>query len=223
MPGKHEEWLRRFFKSGWSFNLCLLAGVALLVVADNVTVARSGYPITLFSIPFFFGMPLGAFASVFVLWLLLARNGRAMREYAPFALAFIVILLTECWYWSPLNADLHLKLADRGLKAKVEQIVGIAQLQQWAEKMLSRPLEELPLDGEGRVRAEAWPAGLANFDYTRVFVQEEQDGLRYVQIFWGGGFFHYGVLIGSPSFHPEETRDRRVCRWADGVYGWQER
>jgi hypothetical protein len=57
--------------------------------------------------------------------------------------------------------------------------------------------------------------------YVSLSVGQREEG-RHVSIIWGGGFHHWGVLVGPPTFRAESNQGQWVRRWRDGVYGYQE-
>lgn len=49
----------------------------------------------------------------------------------------------------------------------------------------------------------------------------QNGGEPYVCVYWGGGFGHWGLKIGSPSFRAPDDGDYQL-EWEPGVYVWHD-
>ncbi len=117
---------------------------------------------------------------------------------------------------------------DRGVRFRVERIVGIDELQSWVVDILAQDPEDVLIADTGEVK----PQFLT--DDVRALVPHpwcisvwhpnggSDDG--FVFITWGGGFHHWRVYVGPPTFTVENWVEGKgwFNRWQEGVYGWQE-
>jgi len=113
-------------------------------------------------------------------------------------------------------------LMDLGMRLRVASTGGTEKIQLWAIEILEKSggntfgrtpsiSEEAMSEQIRRIRA----------NYIWV-VPGDGDEKRHVSIIWGGGFHHWGILVGPPAFHTESNETQCVYRWRDGVYGYHE-
>ena len=104
----------------------------------------------------------------------------------------------------------------RSFAKQVQQTAAATQIQDWA-------LGQIELAEGGRMELDSLPSfldmpndGLPNYAHV-----EPNSGQPYLVAQWGGGFGHWGLLVGSQSLkYPIE--DHFHIEWAPGVYIWHE-
>jgi hypothetical protein len=96
------------------------------------------------------------------------------------------------------------------------------ELQKWAVSTLDTskggyhelPAEKLPKAIQ-TLRSEGYPLEIAYYTPTL------SDGESYISIVWGGGFGHWGIDIGKPSFQEPRGSDAVLSSmWIPGIYFW---
>jgi hypothetical protein len=131
-------------------------------------------------------------------------------------LLLLPLLAAVIFSWSPAGGQASADFLDFALRRKVENSVGIANLQRWAEEQLNAPR-----GSSDHIPREAWPAGLDQFPNTEVLIIQRSYEPLHVEIWWGGGFHSWGIFVGPPSYRAESDDHTRVTRWCDGVYSFQ--
>jgi hypothetical protein len=106
---------------------------------------------------------------------------------------------------------------EKGFLETVERRVDPDLLQKWAIERLALhqatnatvqiPSTELP-SFVVRIRPSGAPAALIS----------ELDGHRFVELVWGGGFGHWGLIIGPPNFEVPEQKGYTILKWKPGIY-----
>jgi len=101
----------------------------------------------------------------------------------------------------------------------VQHSISEAQLRDWA-------LDEIAAASGGRVEVSATPDFL---NATRsgppsYVVVEPGDSTHqpYVHVYWGGGFGHWGLKVGSTSFRAVDDARNHHIEWKPGLYVWHE-
>jgi len=109
------------------------------------------------------------------------------------------------------------------LRNRVVWIVGTERLQQWAVETLDDPP---PADEHGRIilDRDSLPEDIQNVagylpEYNVVFLSDDGKDDR-ISFGHGGGFYHYGIIVGRPGFVP--VNPNRYDKIADGIWGCQE-
>jgi hypothetical protein len=180
-------------------------------------------------------------------WTLVAilPAGIALFVLAPASLLLMSLALAKFWLWSEAwERELRIGLicgllaaltftfgtpggllkpglADRAVQREFERSIGLVSLQQWAMEILQKP------NGLRPSRSDLLPRGVLpdSLRPLAVAVWLERGASPdddYVHIAIGGGFHHYGVLVGAPGFRPADTPHYWTRRWRDGIYGYQE-
>jgi hypothetical protein len=110
-----------------------------------------------------------------------------------------------------------------GLRNRVVWVVGTERLQQWAVETLDNPP---PADEHGRIilDRDSLPEDIQNVagylpEYNVVFLSDDGKADR-LQFGHGGGFYHWGIVVGRPGFTP--VYPKRYDRIADGIWGYRE-
>lgn len=107
---------------------------------------------------------------------------------------------------------------------------GQGELQAWAVSLLDGPRDHLDFDGweHWRVPREAWSHQVQRLRPNGVnIVPVFENGREAVVLGYGGGFFHWWIVVGRPGSQPDPKLndpniDSRWIRWADGIYDWQQ-
>ena len=134
-----------------------------------------------------------------------------MRKVFVSILALLVILVAAFFVLGP-----GCKWKARSFFKQAQQTTTSSQIQEWA-------LTEIGTAGTERTELGPPPSflnmpddGPPNYLYV-----EPNDGQPYLVAQWGGGFGHWGLLVGDESLeYPID--DYFHIRWAPGVYVWHE-
>jgi hypothetical protein len=103
---------------------------------------------------------------------------------------------------------------------RVRSVVNPGDLQAWATNLIAKTpfqghdsLEIKPTDVPRSVYA------IYGEDPEMVFLQHSDTG-DYVEIWFGGGFGHWGIDVGPSSFKGIENPKFHVVPWKPGIYFW---
>jgi hypothetical protein len=109
-------------------------------------------------------------------------------------------------------------MTDLGVKRRVATCGGLTQLTTWATTMFEIPTETvIYLHGENlpdHVRC------LQASDVS-IFNRPHEENRR-LDIIWGGGFHHWGILIIPQHQQLERYPRGWVTQWQPGIYAWYE-
>jgi hypothetical protein len=112
-------------------------------------------------------------------------------------------------------------LFDMGVKLRVARAGGIDNVQDWAVELLKK--ESISADESGLLDVEALPEHIRQLKPTGVAIFDGPPEYRHVRIGWGGGFFHWGLMVGPPTYtRAEGGNPMMVTRWRKGVYIYTE-
>jgi hypothetical protein len=107
-----------------------------------------------------------------------------------------------------------------GLRNRVVWLVGTERLQQWAVEVLDNPP---PADEYGRIllNRDTLPEDIRSIagHYNVIFLSEDGKDDR-ISLGHGGGFYHWGIVVGRPGFTP--TDPSQYDKIADGMWGYFE-
>jgi hypothetical protein len=113
------------------------------------------------------------------------------------------------------------------LRGLVALTGGEDKLQSWAMEVLAQADKSIDEhDSNWHVPREDWSGQVHWLKPKQVNVQQDfQDDMKLVYLCYGGGFFHWNIVIGPPAFVRESKpdgplSDRTWIRWRDGVYCW---
>lgn len=138
------------------------------------------------------------------------------------ALTLSLILISLYFIFSP-GFMMNFLLTDIGMRLKTASTGGAEQLQVWAVDILEKPRDEIVgNDSLGRIKKDFLSKQVQRFSSRNIYIASGAEDEQHIRIIWGGGFHHWGILVGSPTF--QTTSDDRQCvyRWRDGVYGYHE-
>jgi len=143
-----------------------------------------------------------------------SRKSRWLRFGFPICLLFIVLLF---YLGSMRLITVH---RAHSTFTKIQKNIDPEELRQWAVDLARRfhngehvPKSELPktLLNLGRSPPK--------IGIPRRTADATDDSRCYVILIWGGGFFHWGMLIGSPQFqHGDENHQHHIIQWVPGIY-----
>ena len=128
--------------------------------------------------------------------------------------AITTIVLT----WKPIYETRLPRFA-----SAVKQVIDPSELQKWAVITLSKansdsselPLQEVP-EPLRNLRSDGCQIEYAFY----AIATSPKDS--YIVLMWGGGFGHWGIDVGDPSFDEPEDNNAFYIKWAPGVYFWEE-
>jgi len=108
-----------------------------------------------------------------------------------------------------------------------KKAVDPTELQQWAVRVL----QETSQSESRMVKKEDIPSSVRNLKTNGLHFEmvtcdsdaPAPSSERSICIWWGGGFFHWGIRVGSPTFKitPTSTSTTYV-EWRPGIYFWRE-
>jgi hypothetical protein len=106
------------------------------------------------------------------------------------------------------------------LAARVRSVVKPEELQAWATNLIART----PFEGRDSVKIK--PSDVPQFvhaiygeDPEMVFIHHSDTG-NFIEIWYGGGFGHWGIDVGPPTFQGIENPNFYVVPWKPGIYFW---
>lgn len=143
----------------------------------------------------------------------LVRNRRIARLLHGVSLS--------AWLGLALLALLHAPPSDEALLAQfsvqVKQVADVATLQNWAKTQ--------PEIQDAEKARDVVPGALRKLISQRLemeMVTWESDnaGQPVVKLWWGGGFRHWGLDIGQPSYKFVPMYGAIFAEWTPGVYFW---
>lgn len=114
--------------------------------------------------------------------------------------------------------------SDVGVRLRVSQGGGVDALQTWAVQILDTPEGERPLNEMDHIREDALPPDIRALGPRSVYVSGGRGGPdeEHVAIIWGGGFHHWGIFVGRPTFRTRSDEHQQVFCWREGIYGYHE-
>jgi hypothetical protein len=153
-------------------------------------------------------------ALVVALLFLLKRKPRLeLIALVLFLCAIAAIFLT----WKPIYETRLPRFA-----ADVKQVITPDELQKWALMTLKKSnpdSSELPLNDVPEPLRNLRSNG-SQIEYA-FYTPGTSPGDSYIVLMWGGGFGHWGIDVGAPSFDQPEDNNFYI-KWAPGVYFWEE-
>ena len=95
------------------------------------------------------------------------------------------------------------------------------ELQAWATNLLAKTTvvdRGAPVD----VKEADVPKFVRSIctDSPDVDVVVGRDGDKYVEIWYGSGFGHWGLYVGNPSLVLESSEKHYIVQWKPGIYFW---
>ena len=153
-------------------------------------------------------------ALVAVLLFLLKRKPRlGVIALAVLLCAITTIVLT----WKPIYETRLPQFA-----TAVKQVIDSDELQKWALIRLkdsTSDSSELPLNEVPKpLRNLRSNGGQIEYAFYNIGTSPKDSC---VVLMWGGGFGHWGIDVGAPSFDQPDD-DSFYIKWAPGVYFWEE-
>lgn len=211
-----------------SLNEWMLCAGALALLCSHAWALWSNTPWYILTLPVMWVAALTALVS-----LSLSRSENRHKERKNISLLRLIMrgtlaLLFALFLLSPVPNYIK----DVGIRHRVHIVSNEAQLLAWAEQLFCTPLEELHVKehhgntywlDESKLPAYVHSISAGPFrDYHYRLVDEGPKG-RYLEIYvWHGRPQSWGILLCSPSFHPERLENRWLLRWREGLYGWQQ-
>jgi hypothetical protein len=220
-----EEEALRERKVGWDVVLAVIALiVAGLQAADLflLGLGLGGYFILYGAM----GLSVLGPAALIVMLLRVGRNMEQMNRKARVlrGVLLICLLLVGAFYVFSPGFMMSYLPTDLGMRLKVSVTGGVDELQKWAVDILESPQEEVvETESTTSIKKELYSEQVKRLCRQYVFISTGWgDEIRHIKISWGGGFHHWGILIGPSSFKTGNNERQHVYRWCDGVYGYHE-
>jgi hypothetical protein len=105
----------------------------------------------------------------------------------------------------------------------VKKVADASELQQWGMAIL----QETKQADMTEISKDRVPTGIRTLisdgsPLQDVFCDSGSAQNRTVWLVWGGGFGHWGIRIGPPSFKVSPNDDNYYIEWKPGVYFWHQ-
>ena len=124
------------------------------------------------------------------------------RTFFAVIIFFIVLVIIQCFLSSEYQTDAFAR--------KMRNFDGLQEIYQWVITI------ERPVDS--RISEMDYPPALKQLKPKYVDVVAPQ----WIRISWGGGFGHWGLLMGPSDYPPDASfREYRV-RISKGIFSWSE-
>jgi hypothetical protein len=105
---------------------------------------------------------------------------------------------------------------------EIKEVIDPRELQKWAVITLSKSNSDsskLPLkDVPEPIRILHSNGGPIEMAFYQIGSSPKS---RCITLMWGGGFGHWGIDVGAPSFE-EPADDNFYIKWIPGVYFWEQ-
>jgi hypothetical protein len=98
----------------------------------------------------------------------------------------------------------------------VKKVVDSSELQEWAVKVLAEQKSDAR-----EIPRENVPASIRDLSSQGSPFQWAAREQNCVRLVWGGGFGHWGILVGTPSFRPAQDGNYFI-EWKSGIYFWHQ-
>lgn len=193
-----------------------VAVVAVAAVGVGVTLV-AGYP---------FGMLSYVVMELALLCLAIASVVRLIRGQTPIWHSLVTcVVAVGLLYVVTLGPGNFMGLINLRTRARVAMTGGQDQLQAWAVEVLGKPRELMEQDGlSWRIPREQWSEQVRRLRPKARLVRIDpllEGGRNAVRLGYGGGFFHWHIVVGPPGSVPQrDSVDELWYRWGDGIYGW---
>lgn len=137
-------------------------------------------------------------------------------KYKYLVVVFLLLGLVSC---KPVWETRTPKFAE-----DVKAVVNPNELQKWA---LNEIKNKPPNTGDmERISEDRIPTYIRNlssqgspFEFA-IYKKASSETEDSVELYWGGGFGHWGIRVGSPTFRPEGGD--YFIKWKPGIYFWHE-
>jgi hypothetical protein len=119
-------------------------------------------------------------------------------------------------------------LVDLRMRLAVTFTGGQDELQAWAIKILDEPRGSSGQGSDDRIPRERWSEQVRRLKPKWVRIEPLfEDGGEAVRLCYGGGFYHWNIVVGRPGSRPDPKfndpdHDEWWTRWGDGLYNWQQ-
>lgn len=199
----------------------LRLGVAVVLVGLGVTLL-TGWPLGCFSCVM---MEVALLAMAVASVAALVRRENRRRPHLWRHLGSLVAAV-GLLYVVTLGPGNYLSLIVLRTRGRVAMTGGRDQLQAWAVEVLAKPREQMQEDGSGwLVPREEWSEQVRHLGGGVRIDPLLEGGRNAVRLCYGGGFFHWYIVVGPPGSAPDPNlvKERPFdawYRWGDGVYGW---
>lgn len=208
-------------------------GIAGLVVTVCSAIAFILFGFILFPLVLiFFPLALASiitllFGGVFVLFGLTRKENRKLSRVLQYLATLSAIIAMLCLVTiGPCN---FIRLIDLRTRLVVALTGGQDELQSWAMQLLDKDRDRMDDSRRWDVPKEYWSQQVRRIYWIQPtgvsvdnFFENNQRGVRLI---FGGGFFHWSIVIGPPGSVPDPKLNDFVLdsfwiRWRDGIYNW---
>ena len=121
--------------------------------------------------------------------------------------------------WKPIYMTRKPRFAE-----KVKKVADPLELQQWAMTVLRDTQQSA---SSTQISEEKVPVGIRNLmsdgsPLQYAFCDGAAVSDRTIWLVWGGGFGHWGIRVGAPSFKVSPDDDNYYIEWKPGIYFWHQ-
>jgi hypothetical protein len=154
----------------------------------------------------------------FIVWLLISHR----KIGVLFIISLCVLFAMFIHSWKPIYVTRTPLFA-----ADVKKAISSEDLQKWAIEMVKQVNAKTNSDVE--IQRELVPMPIRELNSQgspfqwATFHPADEGKEPYLTLWWGGGFGHWGVDVGSESFRISEDDDNYVIEWKPGVYFWHQK
>ena len=177
-------------------------------------------------------LPIPAFALfVLVPWVVFELVRTLVRSWARqswwgragrIALTHALLGAAAFFFLSP-GRLLSFPLMDRGQEWQVSRAVDLDALQRWTVELLQKPSAEASTDEQDTLDRHRLPKDVQGCAWCAAVHRGNAPEDSYIAFVSGGGFHHYGFLVGATTFTYHSDSQWWVRRWRGGIYGFQDR
>jgi hypothetical protein len=200
-----------------------IIGLGWLIVHCGFCVLFGATGMPLFILTGVIGLLLVPFSVIVLLVASVLQRGRLSLRRAAFR-ALLLLFVAGFVLFLVLGPAWGISyFEDIGTRLRVAYSSDLDELQDWAEVIIAMPDEELTEEKRGVIEIDNPPDFVKQLGARYVYVSGQTPEQRHVTITWGGGFHHWGILIGGPAFKACSDSSRWVFRWRAGVYGHRDR
>jgi cell division protein FtsL len=137
-------------------------------------------------------------------------------------IVLVVLLVTATaavLSWKPIYKTRTLHFAE-----DIKRVADPSELQQWAVAILRETAQS---NSSPEIPRHRIPSGIQNLTsqgspFQDAFCDTGPAQDRTVWLVWGGGFGHWGIRVGAPSFRVSPDDDNYYVEWKSGIYFWHQ-
>jgi hypothetical protein len=107
-------------------------------------------------------------------------------------------------------------------QANVKTKVNPEELQKWVVPIIEGRDSQYPIQPRdvtiGRADIPSFLKSVISDQPELAMVRDEGKADGSIMILWGGGFYHFGLLVGKSGYKPSGVAAMSITFWKDGIY-----